>query len=106
MNSRPQAAFRIRLCLLFVSGLAFGCRDEGEPACDSKMELRVTYGSDIAGRDDESVCDPLPAACGTAPSCDCLRGQTLASGANADFCLDNGACDVADGELMLECPGG
>jgi hypothetical protein len=106
MNAHPQASFRIRLGLLFASGLALACREEDEPACDSSSELRVTYGSDIAGREDETVCDPLPAACGATPSCDCLRGHTLASGVSADFCIDDGACDDADGELMLECPGG
>lgn len=105
MNPRPLASSRV-LGLLLACGVALGCRDEGEAACDPGTELRVTYGSDIAGEDDEIVCDPLPAACGATPSCDCLRGHTLASGVSADFCIDNGACDDADGEIVLVCPGG
>ena len=91
------------VALALASTMVLGC---SEAECEATTELRVTFGSDIAGDDGEVSCDPLPEACGETPTCECLQGQTLESGVNADFCLEEGTCALKEGVLHLTCPGG
>ena len=90
--------------LALASTTGLGC---AEAECEA-TGLRVTYGSDVAGEDDEVVCEALPNACTDSESatCECLEGQQLPGGVNADFCLEQGACTIEDGILNLTCPGG
>jgi hypothetical protein len=98
----------LRPYLLSLAGLALGfalaCADDG-PHCDSETEMRVTFGSDIAGEPDGVSCEALPSTCDDDVGCDCLVGERV-NGINLDFCLENGACEVDDGLILVSCPGG
>ena len=94
---------RMTVMLALTATMGLGCADA---ECEATTELRVTYGSDVAGEDSEGECEPLPASCGETPTCECLEGQKLAGGVDADFCLEEGTCTVEGGTLSLTCPGG
>jgi hypothetical protein len=87
-----------------VLGFALACAERDE--CDPATEIRIVYGSDIAGEPDGVSCEQAPAVCGDAPDCECLAGQQI-NGIHLDFCLDEGTCEVDDdGLVRLVCPGG
>jgi hypothetical protein len=97
---------RFHPVLAAALGLALACADGDEPPdCDSDTELRITYGSDIAGVDDSTTCEALPDGCEEDPSCECLIGQQV-EGIHLDFCLEQGSCENDDGLLLVVCPGG
>ena len=98
----------IRPLLLSLGGLALGLAlacGQDEPNCDPETELRITYGSDIAGEPDGVSCEALPSTCDDDVSCDCLVGEQV-NGINLDFCLEQGSCEVDDGLILVTCPGG
>jgi hypothetical protein len=75
--------------------------DAGAFACGFRQCNRTTQycerdASDIGGTPDNFGCNGLPSACGTAPSCSCLAGQTCAAQCTG----------TASSGLTLTCPGG
>jgi hypothetical protein len=72
---------------------AFAC---GYRQCNRTTEYCEHDVSDVGGLPDDFECRGLPSACGGAPSCGCLAGQTCAA-----QCAGSGASG-----LTLTCPGG
>jgi hypothetical protein len=88
-----------------------GCGDStpsscSDAACDGAHEYCVLFGSDVPGESEVAVCEPLPAGCDDAPSCDCLRDLPPSSGVCFDLAFTDGACQARDGVVELTCPAG
>jgi hypothetical protein len=73
-------------------GSAFDC---GSQQCRLGAEYCRRVTSDVVGQSDGYVCLPLPQACGTAASCDCVKGVS---------CSDR--CAAVGNEVTVTCPGG
>jgi hypothetical protein len=71
----------------------FSC---GHGFCDRKTQYCQRTLSDVFGMPDDFACMPLPAACGSMPSCACLANEPCAKACGTT--IDNG--------LILNCPGG
>jgi hypothetical protein len=71
----------------------FGC---GAYFCQQAGYYCEMDGSDVANTPSAFSCKPLPAACGTPPSCACLAGAMC-----GNLCAPTG-----DGGFRVTCPGG
>jgi hypothetical protein len=68
----------------------------GQFFCDTSSEYCTVNVSDIGNEPDVYRCDPLPAACGSSPSCTCLESVPCGR-----LCSD-----TTDGGWKVVCPGG
>ncbi len=71
----------------------FAC---GHGFCDDATQYCQKTTSDVGGFPDFYQCLSLPAACGATPSCACLD----------DPCVSISCENVADGSILVTCPGG
>lgn len=69
----------------------------GAGSCELGQEMCVIGGSDQC-----STCVPLPAACASSPSCECLPPAS-----DPDFgdarCVDDGVCEDVEGGAVVIC---
>ncbi|MBK8995622.1 MAG: hypothetical protein IPM35_07735 [Myxococcales bacterium] len=71
----------------------FAC---GQLFCMTGQQYCEVVTSDVGGYPDSFACKELPSACGSAPSCGCLKDQMC-----GDLCKTD-----AGGNFVLTCPGG
>lgn len=65
--------------------------------CDPLESYCRVSTSDVGGYPNGYACNPLPQACGDAPSCECLADEP---------CADFGCEESPEGGLTIVCPGG
>lgn len=68
----------------------------GHGFCDEATEYCQKTTSDVVGFPDSFQCAPIPAACGSAPSCACMD----------DPCAKIYCDKLPDGGILVTCPGG
>jgi hypothetical protein len=85
-------------CGGFDVGPASGCKTFpcGNAQCDIKTQYCRRDISDVGGVPDTFTCSPLPAGCGSAPTCGCLASVPCQSQCEGDGSLG----------LLVSCPGG
>ena len=107
MSQSRHRAVRRRWSLLFVlvglavSGCSQGPASCDEAACDGAAEFCLVTGTDVPFESTGFTCQPLPAACTTTPTCECLRTSPEAICA-APPC----ACDETGDVVEVTIPGG
>ena len=94
-----------RLALLLVIANT-ACDDGSDPdsrfpcgsgTCELGQEVCV-----IGGPDECSTCVPIPAACASSPSCDCLPPASDPDFGDAT-CVDDGVCEDVEGGAVVTC---